>query len=456
MPKTRTRPPKIKIPTKKTIRKSLNKDAQLSILRSGFQLIPDQRSALSQISLSDVLMSGFAMFDLKDPSLLAFDNRRSNDCGNFERVYGITNIACDTQMRTVLDPVDPEHLRPCFRAVTAQLQRSKALKQFAFYQGCYLLSLDGTGFYSSSKVTSGSCMIKNHTNGTQSYYKQLLGAVLVHPDNPVVIPLAPEMIINQDGATKNDCERNGARRFLLKFRLDYPRLPVIIIEDGLSSNGPHIIDILNSTNTHFILGAKPGDHQLLFKNFDEAVSQGTAKTFKCVDRKNKDITHVFTYINNTPLNQANLDLKVNFLDYEEHNTKTGVVQHFSWVTDFPITNENVYILMRGGRCRWKIENEAFNTLKNQGYHFGHNFGLGKKHLSEVFVMLMMLAFLVDQALQLCSPLFKAALERAGSKRALWEQQRNLFHCFLLDSMTILYTNIVNGFRPAKPDTIYDE
>jgi hypothetical protein len=456
MPKARTIPPRFKTPTKKTIRKHLCKDAQLRALRSGFELIPDHRCGVSKISLPDVLMSGFAVFDLKDPSLLAFDNRRTTNVGNMEQIYGVTQIACDTQMRTVLDPVNPELLRANFRTVTAQLQRSKALQQFTFYKGCYLLSLDGTGSYSSNKVTSDACMVKNHKNGTKTYYQQVLGAVLVHPDNPVVIPLAPEMIITQDGATKNDCERNATKRYLDKFRVDYPRLPVIIIEDGLSSNGPHIIDIHNRPNTHYILGAKPGDHQLLFKNFDEAVQQGTAGTFKCVDRKNKDIIHVFTYLNNTSLNQANLDLKVNFLDYKEHNTKTGEVKHFSWVTDFTISSDNAYILMRGGRCRWKIENETFNTLKNQGYHFEHNFGLGKKHLSEVFVMLMMLAFLIDQAQQLCSPLFQAALERAGSKKALWEQQRNLFFCFTLESMAILYTMIVNGFRPAKPDIIYDE
>ena len=65
------------------------------------------------------------------------------------------------------------------------------------------------------------------------------------------------------------------------------------------------------------------------------------------------------------------------------------------MTDFKITQKNAYEIMRGGRACWKIENETFNTLKNQGYHFEHNFGLGKNHLSEVFAMLMMLAFLVD-------------------------------------------------------------
>ena len=71
MPKARTIPPRFKIPTKSTIRKHLCKDAQLSALRRGFELIPDHRCGVSKISLPDVLMSGFAVFDLKDPSLLA-------------------------------------------------------------------------------------------------------------------------------------------------------------------------------------------------------------------------------------------------------------------------------------------------------------------------------------------------------------------------------------------------
>jgi hypothetical protein len=68
--------------------------------------------------------------------------------------------------------------------------------------------------------------------------------------------------------------------------------------------------------------------------------------------------------------------------------------------------------MRAGRARWKIENETFNTLKNQGYHFERNFGMGEKHLSENFVHLMMLAFLVDQVQQLACPLFQAVLQKA--------------------------------------------
>lgn len=455
MPKKRITPPRVMIPTKKTIKNCLSKDAQLDALRHTFELISDRRRKGGKIPLADVLMSGYAVFDLKDPSLLAFDDRRCQESANLERIYGISQVACDTQIRTVLDTVDPTLLRANFRAITAQLQRGNALRQLVYHEGHYLLSMDGTGSYSSKKVRSGSCQVKKHRNGTETYYQQVLGAALVHPDHRVVIPLAPEMIIPQDGTNKNDCERNAAKRFLPKFRADYPRLPVIVIEDGISSNGPHIRD-LQEHNMRFILGAKPGDHPLLFHNLSEAIKQETATTFTQIDHKNPEIIHTFYFLNETSLNQANLNLKVNLLLYEEHNIKTGKHQRFSWVTDFPITQDNAYILMRGGRCRWKIENETFNTLKNQGYHFEHNFGLGKEHLSEVFVMLMMLAFLVDQTQQLCSPLFQAALQKAGSKRALWDQQRSLFHSYKLDSMAMIYIMVINGFRLAEPDIIYDE
>jgi hypothetical protein len=107
--------------------------------------------------------------------------------------------------------------------------------------------------------------------------------------------------------------------------------------------------------------------------------------------------------------------------------------------------------MRGGRARWKIENETFNTLKNQGYGFGHNYGLGKNNLSTVFVLLMMLAFLVDQALQLCCGLFNAVWVKLGSKRQLWEDIRSMFRFFNVDSMESLYQAILSDVKVQLPD-----
>jgi hypothetical protein len=455
MPKKREIPAKFLEPTKQTSRAYLSMDALLGAVRTIFSNLNDHRHKQGIISLSDALMSALAMFLLKDPSLLAFDNRRQNDVGNLERIFGIRQVPCDTQMRDILDPVEPKSLRPAFLSIFNRLQRGGALKLFTFLEGHYLLSIDGTGTYSSNCLSSPACMTKVRKDGTETYYQQLLAASIVHPNLKTVIPLFPEMIQKQDGATKNDCERNAARRLIGYIREDHPNLKIIVVEDGLSSNGPHIRD-LQEHNLRFILGVKPGDHDLLFRNVKEAVNDGTATTLSMEDPDKPWILHTFTYLNNTPLNQANADLMVNFFIYEEHNLKTKKTTLFSWVTDITITNENVYTLMRGARARWKVENETFNTLKNQGYNLEHNYGLGQEHLSEMFVMIMMLAFLIDQSNQITSTLFQAALQKTGSKRALWEQQRNLFHSFELDSLATLYIAIVNGFKQKCPDIYYSD
>ena len=222
-------------------------------------------------------------------------------------------------------------------------------------------------------------MEKVSAKGEVTYYLQTVGAAIVHPDQKEVIPLCPEMIIKQDGETKNDCERNAIRRLLGKLRQDHPHLKFIVNEDALSSNAPHIED-LEENNLHYILGVKEGDHKFLFHYVDQALENGEAIELTIADEKNADITHYFRIVYNAPLNKSNQNHRVTFVEYWEDNAKTDKIQRFSWVTDLDVTEENVYQFMRGARARWKIENETFNTLKNQGYHFGHNFGLGKQHL----------------------------------------------------------------------------
>lgn len=219
-------------------RKYLSADALFRLVRSGFANIPDHRSGDPDISLPDALMSGFAMFSLKSPSLLAFDQERTE--GNLKTIYGIELAPCDTYMRETRDPVSPELLRPGFKGILRQLQRGKALEPMAFLDGHYLLALDGTGYFSSKTIHCASCLQKVHHNGSITYYHQMLGAAIIHPDVREVIPLMPEPIVQQAGTSKNDGERNAAKRFVAKLRQDHPHLKFIVTEDSLSANAPHI------------------------------------------------------------------------------------------------------------------------------------------------------------------------------------------------------------------------
>ncbi len=430
-------------------RQHLSADALFRLVRSGFANILDDRRSDTDISFTDALMSAFAMFSLKSPSLLAFDKERAE--GNLQTIYGIERVPCDTHMRERLDPASPESLRPVFKSVFRQLQRGKALEPLVFFDDCYLLALDGTGYFSSKTIHCASCLHKVHRNGTMTYYHQMLGAAIIHPDVREVIPLMPEPIVKQDGESKNDCERNAAKRLVAKLRQDHPHLKFIVTEDSLSSNAPHI-ETLQAHGLHYILGVKEGDHAFLFRQVQAAEQAGRVTSYERHDRA-VGLVHRFRFVNDVPLNASNAEVRVNFIEYWEIGDDK--VQHFSWVTHLRVNKCTVFHLMRGGRARWKIENETFNTLKNQGYNFEHNYGHGTQNLSVVFAMLMMLAFLVDQTQQLCCALFRAVWAKLGSKRLLWERMRALFYDYRLESMRELLEALFYGFKKSRPHFAID-
>lgn len=440
-------------------RQDFSADSLFRLIRTRFDRLADPRAGAVEIPLGDALMSALAMFSLKDPSLLAFDKRRDDLHDNFRNIYGIRHVPCDSQMRSILDAVDPADLRPLFQDVFRRLQRGKALEPFVYFEGCYLVSLDGTTYFSSTKVHCPSCLEKHHRGGGVTYSHQLLGATLVHPDLKEVIPLAPEPIVNADGHTKNPPqadERNATRRWLQQFRRDHPHLPAIIVEDALSANAPHLGD-LRAARVHYIIGVKPGDHAFLFARLrgDDEAGQTQILT---VEDPATGVLHHFRFHNGVPLNESHPDCLVNVLEYWEiHPAKTvkkveraGKIQYFSWITDFVLAPDNVHPIMRGGRARWKIENETFNTLKNQGYHLEHNYGHGEQNLSVVLMLLLMLAFLVDQTQQRCCRVFQAAWKKLGTKRHLWEKMRTYFVAFAFDSLTDLLTALVRGIAPQPP------
>jgi len=420
------------------VRKHLCVDALISAIHHKFKQIPDPRTLTrSDISFTDVLMSGLAVFGLKFPSLLSYDEQRMHYVGNLKALYHVNRAPSDTYLRERLDEVDPKFLRPAFKKIFAELQRGKCLEEFEFWEGYYLVSIDGTGEFSSSNVSCPYCCKKEHKDGSMTYYHQMLGACIVHPEKSNVIPLCPETIQNGDGSEKNDCERNAAKRFLENFEREHPHLKVILLGDGIASNAPYI-RLAERSGRKYIFGAKPGDHKALF---DAVEAAEETEYHEIVDEKG--FLHQFRYLNDIPLNKSNPDVHVNFLEYMQTDPK-GKETRFSWVTNIRLTQKNVFIIMRGGRARWKVENETFNTLKNLGYNFEHNYGHGKKYLSTVLCLLMMLAFLIDQTQAIACNLWQAVKKRLRTNRDLWEMIRSLFQFVQIASWEEFYQFILRG------------
>jgi hypothetical protein len=267
----------------------------------------------------------------------------------------------------------------------------------------------------------------------------MMCAAIVHPDSKIVLPFAPEPVLKTDGATKNDCELNAAKRLIADIRREHPHLKLIAVQDAIGANCPNLLE-LKFSDIRFIVGVKPNNHKDLFN----LVNTSSYQTYQHTTDDGK--SHRYHYMNEVPLNRTGFE--VNFLEYWETDKK-GVVKHFSWVTDIQITDENVYQLMRGGRANWQIENNTFNTLKNNGYHFSHNFGHGYKHLCTVFGMLMMLAFFVDQVQERCCDLFKNARKRFRTRISLWTKMKSLFLDYTIASWEVLFNAIAYGYQAVE-------
>lgn len=411
------------------------------------QIEDPRREGSVEHSIHDCCLSAFAMMFFQDPSMLAFQRRLQDDGNknNLQTIFGVGSIPKATQLRDVIDLIPSLAFDPIFSDFFRLLQRAKILENFRLFKNEYLVSIDGTQYFTSDKISCNGCLEKtSRKTGKTTYSHQFLGASIVHPDQRQVIPLAPEPIQNTDGSSKQDCERSAGKRLIKKIRKTHPKLNIIIAGDDLYSNQP-FIDELQSNRMSFILVAKPGDHKFLFKHLESVKHKFQA--LELPDDKGRQ--HIYRWINDVPLNGTARAQNVNFFDYTiKAAGKTNF--HSSWVTDIPVHQDNVRTLVVGGRSRWKIENEYFNTLKNQGYNAEHNYGHGTQHASFNFLLFILLAFFVHQILELSDPLYQKCRKKFSSRIEYWNQLRCTIRILLFDSYEQLLEFIITASQDPRP------
>lgn len=241
-----------------------------------------------------------------------------------------------------------------------------------------------------------------------------------------VLPLAPEPIRNTDGSKKQDCEINAGKRMVANLRKEHPKMDMVIVGDGLYSKQP-FIDAVKQSRMSYILVAKPEDHKVLFEWVGDLQALGDGGNLEFVDPKGRK--HRYQWVNGVPLNGSKDADNVNFFQYELI-PKDKVTYRNSWVTDIPVDEHNVVDLVKGGRARWKIENETFNTLKNQGYHIEHNYGHGSQYLSTNFFVLNLLAFYIHQIFELTDQLYQQCRLKTSSRKEYFSLLRHTFQILL--------------------------
>src|SRR5208283_4494869 len=190
------------------------------------------------------------------------------------------------------------------------LQRGKHLEQYQVL-GRYIAAIDGSQYFTSENISCPGCLIKEGKKGSIRYSHQIVQAALMNPHMRQVIPLAPEEVRNTDGKEKQDCEINAGKRLLARIRKSHPKLPFIIVADGLYSKQPTIEEAV-ALHMDYVLVAKPDDHEVLMEWVNE---QRVLKEVARWEVKDKDRTHIYEWINGMPLNGNKKTVTVNFFEY---------------------------------------------------------------------------------------------------------------------------------------------
>ena len=424
--------------------KRLNFEHIVSAIGSVFDAQQDKRKQTQcNYRLSDAGLAAFSVFYMQSPSFLAHqrDMERQKGSSNAQNLFDMVKIPTDTHIRTLLDRLEADSLGYVYRDIIQKLKEAQSLQTYEVMSGHYLLALDGTETFSSSKIHCQNCSSRVLKNGNLYYSHRVIPPVLVAPDKAEVISLEPEFIRPQDGEEKQDCEIKAAKRWLEDKAHHYPLDKVIVLGDDLYCHQPLCEDVL-AKDWRFILVCKPDSHQTLY---DYLALQTPTSFSKTVWNGRFHEVWTYHYANGLPLRDGDDALLVNWCELSIQRQDTGELLYTnSFATDIELSPNNVPDVIRYGRSRWKTENENNNVLKTKGYHMEHNYGHGQANLASVLLSLLLLAFLTHTVLALTDLKYQAIRAELGARQTFFDDMRALLRYKLFDSWAQLLDFMIQG------------
>jgi len=422
--------------------KSLTLEAIVELLATTFGELEDPRAA-EQLTypLHDTLMSGFALMFFQHPSLLQFQRamqQKRRRC-NLQTLFGVHEVPSDTQMREILDGVEPEPLRALLPQLCEKVRRAGWGGRFTTtlpsgqHQGTYYtVALDGSEYFHSTTIQCPHCLRQPDQQGRVHYSHLVVGATLVRAGSHQVLPLDAEEVRNATGESHpQDCELTAGKRLIARLRREHRQMALIVIGDDLYSHVP-FVEQLQQLRLPYILVAKPDSHPTLMAAVAAAEAQGTRQPGQWTEGSGaRRRTYTYRLVRQVPL-ALESPVRVTYVEVWEHNLGGELLYHNSWITDLDVTAENVTVVVTIGRTRWKIENEQFNVQKNHGYELTHNYGHGQHTLSMVFYLLNLLAYVAHGIVELGDRLYQRCRAQE-SRRELWAALRTALHVVLVES-----------------------
>jgi hypothetical protein len=378
--------------------------------------IPDHRQRRSY-EVAELIMAGLSMFIFKRGS------RNQADLGvnaafeqNYATIFGMRIPIMDT-VDVFLRKLEPKELETLKTVLVKHLIEKKVLEKWK-YGGHYLISVDGTGLCSYDYEPYKGCPHKTSKNGKTTWQAYALEAKLVSANGFSISLISCWLENSENMDEKQDCELKAFTRLSKRLKKAYPRLPVLLLADGLYANQT-IFRICRKNDWRFIITFKEGNLKTVWQEIEllRPLHRGQK-----VDRvKQKDpvkgwLKEQVQYINDLDY----LNYKLHWVEYKACYDGKEPHEYFSHLCDISMDKVTAWEISRQGRLRWCIENEGFNTQKNGGYSLEHKFSRKELWAKKNYYELLQIAHLINQLTEKLQHIKDRLQECKVTLMALWE------------------------------------
>ena len=417
--------------------------------RATLSSLPDKRTGKnSRYQILDAALSAFSVFFTQTPSFLAHQRKMSDAKGlsNAQTLFGVHQVPSDNHIRNLLDGIAPERLYAVFDDILQVLEATNHLSSFRSFAHTLLMPLDGTEYFSSTKVHCKHCSTRVLKSGETRYFHTVLTPVIASPARAEVIPLVPEFVMPQDGHDKQDCENAAAKRWVKRQGKRYRDLRITVLGDDLYCRQP-LCELLLAEGFNFIVSCLPTSHQTLYEHLAGIALPSVVRqqwTGKCAH------TYTYRYLNQVPLRDTDDALLVNWCELVITDAEGTLLYQNAFATSHSITDDTVEAIVAAGRTRWKVENENNNTLKTKGYHLEHNFGHGQDQLAAFLATLNILAMLFHTLLALTDTKYRLLREHLASRKTFFNDLRALTRYVCFEDWNHLLTFMLEGLELELP------
>jgi hypothetical protein len=341
-------------------------------------------------------------------------------------------------MNNYLGRVGAQPIADLRTQMVRRLIRMKTLDA-ARLQGHWVVPIDATGLLLFRERHCPHCLTRTHGD-TTLYMHQVLEAKLLGPAG-MVVSLATEFIDNRDAADtpapagadqqKQDCELKALSRLAPALKQEFPQLPICLSGDGLYACG-RTLQIAKENNWAYVFTLQAGRLPTVWADFlallplcpDQRVEQITPKGVRQVYRWVHDLSYQDSEGRNWSFTAV--QCVETFPD--------GFENTWAWITNLTVNRDTVIeVATKGGRYRWHLENQGFNTQKNSGLNLEHAYS--HRHW-QAYYYLLQIAHLLLQLLQNGSLLRQLAAETQQTPQQLFGSLKNMVQR-LLESVRFL-------------------